>query len=47
MRRAATRRFGPRRPERPTHPPGKALLLLVGVTILLVLLALMSTFGSR
>lgn len=40
-------RSDPRRRERPTHPPGKALLLLLGVLILLVLLTLMSTYGSR
>lgn len=40
-----------RRPEplpdrdRPAHPLGQALLLLVGVTVLLVLLAAMSTYG--
>ena len=33
--------------ERPTHPPRQALLLVVGVVLLIVALALISTFGSR
>ena len=36
----------PRRPDgqRPGHPTGKAVLLLVAVTLLLVLLAALATF---
>jgi hypothetical protein len=33
--------------EPPTHPPRQALILVVGVLILIVALALISTFGSR
>ncbi len=33
--------------ERPTHPPRQALLLVVGVVLLIVALAMISTFGSR
>jgi hypothetical protein len=36
----------PPRGDRPGHPPRQALLLLVGVTVLLVLLTLMSTLGG-
>lgn len=31
--------------ERPTHPTGPAILLLIGVTLLIVALAASSAFG--
>lgn len=36
----------PRRPhgDRPAHPTGKAVILLIAVTLLLVLLAALATF---
>jgi hypothetical protein len=33
--------------EPPAHPPRQALMLVVGVLILIVALALISTFGSH
>jgi hypothetical protein len=32
--------------QRPAHPTAKAIVLVVGLVILIVVLALMSTFGS-
>jgi hypothetical protein len=32
--------------ERPVHPTTKAIVLVVGLAILIVVLALLSTFGS-
>jgi hypothetical protein len=33
--------------NRPTHPAGKAYLLIIGVVIAIVLLAAISTFGAH
>jgi hypothetical protein len=34
-------------PGGPSHPTGRAALVLIGVTLLIVALALMSTFNGR
>ncbi|MCB1256081.1 MAG: hypothetical protein KDB26_03200 [Microthrixaceae bacterium] len=33
--------------QRPEHPNGAAALLMIGVVVLLVLIAILSTFGGR
>jgi hypothetical protein len=35
-----------RGPERPSHPMGKSIVLVVGVVLLLFVLAMLSTFGG-
>jgi hypothetical protein len=34
-------------PERPTHPPGKAIAVIVAVVVFVMLLAVISTLAGR